>query len=153
MVDMPLLGSRVKIEVDGPAGLTSHEGVILPGAASDHITLKLVNGYNVSHPLTMVKSVNQLDDPSTVNNSQLTVEQDTSLPKVTIIHTGGTIASKVDYATGAVIARFEPEELLSSVPKILEIANIDAVKLGNMWSDDIRPQHWNQMIQAFESPL
>ena len=48
MVEMPMLGSRVKIEVDGPAGLTSHEGVVLPGAASDHITLKLVNGYNVS---------------------------------------------------------------------------------------------------------
>jgi glutamyl-tRNA(Gln) amidotransferase subunit D len=37
------------------------------------------------------------------------------------------------------------------VPEILEIANIDAVKLGNMWSDDIRPQHWNKMIEACQS--
>ena len=73
------------------------------------------------------------------------------MPKVTIIHTGGTIASKVDYTTGAVIARFEPEELLASVPEILEIANIEAVKLGNMWSDDIRPVHWNKMIDACQN--
>ncbi len=151
MVEMPILGSRVKIEVDGPAGLTSHEGVVLPGAAIDHVTMKLVNGYNVSHPLSMLKSVIHLEDPASLKSSEIVIEQDSDLPKVTIIHTGGTIASKVDYATGAVIARFEPEELLSSVPGILEIANIDVIKLGNMWSDDIRPQHWNQMIQACQS--
>ena len=151
MVEMPILGSRVKIEVNGPAGLTSHEGVVLPGAATDHLTMKLVNGYNVSHPLSMVSTLEMLSDPTPVESRTHTIIQNADLPKVTIIHTGGTIASKVDYATGAVIARFEPEELLSSVPEILDIANIDAVKLGNMWSDDIRPQHWNQMIEACEN--
>ena len=57
----------------------------------------------------------------------------------------------MDYSTGAVIARFEPEELLASVPEILDIANINAVKIGNMWSDDIRPIHWNKMIDACQS--
>ncbi len=150
MVEMPMLGSRVKIEVDGPAGLTSHEGVVLPGASADHLTIKLVNGYNVSHPLSMIKSLNSLEDPSVKTTPTITIEQNPKLPKVTIIHTGGTIASKVDYATGAVIARFEPEELLASVPEILDIANIDTIKIGNMWSDDIRPTHWNQMIAACE---
>ncbi|MBT4065803.1 MAG: Glu-tRNA(Gln) amidotransferase subunit GatD [Euryarchaeota archaeon] len=151
MVEMPTLGSRVRIEVNGPAGPTTHEGVVLPGAASDHLTIKLVNGYNVSHPLSMVTTLDILGDPSLKAATNSPIVQNSSLPKVTIIHTGGTIASKVDYATGAVIARFEPEELLSSVPGILDIANIDAVKLGNMWSDDIRPQHWNQMIEACEN--
>ena len=151
MVEMPILGSRVRIEVNGPAGSTSHEGVVLPGAAADHLTIKLVNGYNVSYPLSMVSSLDGLEDPLPKSTSATTVEQNTTLPRVTIIHTGGTIASKVDYATGAVIARFEPEELLASVPEILEIANIDTVKIGNMWSDDIRPIHWNQMITACEN--
>ena len=61
---------------------------------------------------------------------------------------GGTIASKVDYATGAVTARFEPHELLDAVPELRSIARIRAIKLGNMWSDDIRPRHWNRMLQA-----
>jgi glutamyl-tRNA(Gln) amidotransferase subunit D len=137
--------------VAGPAGSTSHEGVVLPGAAQDHITVKLVNGYNVSYPIDMVESIDEISDTVTKSVETNSVKQNQDLPKVTIIHTGGTIASKVDYATGAVIARFEPEELLSSVPEILEIANIDAVKLGNMWSDDIRPQHWNKMIEACQS--
>ncbi len=148
MVEMPTVGKRVKMVADGPAGNTSHEGVVLPGAAQDHLTIKLANGYNVSYPIDMVKSIEEIGDTSTSEPSGTNIEQNQDLPKVTIIHTGGTIASKVDYATGAVIARFEPEELLASVPEILEIANIDAVKLGNMWSDDIRPLHWNKMIEA-----
>lgn len=151
MVEMPTIGKRVKMLVAGPAGSTSHEGVVLPGAAQDHITVKLVNGYNVSYPIDMVESIDEISDAVSKSVEANSVEQNQDLPKVTIIHTGGTIASKVDYATGAVVARFEPEELLSSVPEILEIANIDAVKLGNMWSDDIRPQHWNKMIEACQS--
>jgi len=151
MVEMPAIGKRVRMMVVGPAGSTSHEGVVLPGAAQNHITVKLVNGYNVSYPIDMVKSIDEISDLESSAVEVVKIEQNQELPKVTIIHTGGTIASKVDYATGAVIARFEPEELLSSVPEILNIANIDAIKLGNMWSDDIRPQHWNQMIKACQS--
>jgi len=148
MVEMPTIGERVKITTSGPAGTTTHEGVVLPGAAPEHLTVKLANGYNVSHPISMVESVVSIADADQVLASISSVQQNQELPKVTIIHTGGTIASKVDYATGAVIARFEPEELLASVPEILEIANIDAIKIGNMWSDDIRPIHWNKMIDA-----
>lgn len=148
MVEMPAIGERVKITTSGPAGTTTHEGVVLPGAAPEHLTVKLANGYNVSHPISMVESLVSIADANQVQASISSVQQNQQLPKVTIIHTGGTIASKVDYATGAVIARFEPEELLASVPEILEIANIDAIKIGNMWSDDIRPIHWNKMIDA-----
>ena len=151
MVGSPEIGKRVDISVKGPSGSTSHQGIVLPGAADDHLTLKLANGYNISHPLSMVESITEIGEQSASSGSTTPIEQNTDLPKVTIIHTGGTIASKVDYATGAVIARFEPDELLSSVPEILEIANIDAVKLGNMWSDDVRPQHWNMMIDACQT--
>jgi glutamyl-tRNA(Gln) amidotransferase subunit D len=78
------------------------------------------------------------------------IPQDESLPLVHLIHTGGTIASKVDYNTGAVSARFEPDELLDAVPELRSIARIHVVKLGNMWSDDIRPRHWNRMLKATE---
>lgn len=151
MVEHPNVGTRVKIHVDGPAGNTSHQGVVLPGAADDHLTIKLANGYNISHPLVMINSIEEIEDVANTTTTTLDIVQDQSLPKVTIIHTGGTIASKVDYTTGAVIARFEPEELLASVPEILEIANIDAVKIGNMWSDDVRAQHWNKMIEACQN--
>ena len=151
MVEMPALGKRVKIIAQSPSGSTTHQGVVLPGAAPDHLTIKLANGYNVSYPLDDVESIEELEDSKSIQKGEFVIEQNQDLPKVTIIHTGGTIASKVDYTTGAVIARFEPEELLASVPEILEIANIDAIKLGNMWADDIRPIHWNMMIDACQN--
>lgn len=148
MVTIPEVGTRVQIEVGGFAGTTTHQGVILPGAAEQHLTLKLINGYNVSHPINSITSITELEQLSKTPVIKAEIIQDTELPKVTIIHTGGTIASKVDYATGAVVARFEPEELLASVPEILDYAQIETIKLGNMWSDDIRTQHWNAMAEA-----
>ena len=151
MVDVPPAGQRVKIEVESRNGKTHIEGVVLHPAAKNHLTVKLVNGYNASYPLDEVTSVELLPSKAvtnTVESVQQEIEIDDSLPRVRILHTGGTIASKVDYTTGAVVARFEPEEMIASLPELASIANIEAVKLGNMFSDDIRPQHWNTMIQA-----
>ena len=39
---------------------------------------------------------------------------------------------------------------LQAVPELRSIARIRAVKLGNMWSDDIRPRHWNRLLKATE---
>ena len=149
MVDIPDIGHRVQIEVNGHNGKTTHEGVILHPAAPNHVTVKLVNGYNASYPIdevTSIEIIGKIPDNLDIENDEIPF--DDQLPKVRIIHTGGTIASKVDYKTGAVVAKFEPEELVGAIPELAQIANIDAVKLGNMFSDDIRCQHWNKMIDA-----
>ena len=113
--------------------------------------MKLQNGYNVSFPESYVGSVEEMEEAPEISEPETTEEpQDESLPLVHLIHTGGTIASKVDYATGAVTARFDPHELLDAVPELRKIARIRAVKLGNMWSDDLRPRHWNRMLRATE---
>ncbi len=95
MVEHPSIGMRVKIHVEGPAGNTSHQGVVLPGAAEDHLTIKLVNGYNISYPLEMVTSIEELEDVQSSTTNPIEISQDQTLPKVTIIHTGGTIASRL----------------------------------------------------------
>tara|TARA_B100001540_G_scaffold310625_1_gene328680 strand:- start:704 stop:2098 length:1395 start_codon:yes stop_codon:yes gene_type:complete len=149
MVDIPDIGQKVQIEVDGHNGKTTHEGVILHPAAPNHVTLKLVNGYNASYTIDEIVSiqvVGEIEEESVEKFSELDFND--QLPRVRIIHTGGTIASKVDYKTGAVVAKFEPKELVNTIPELAQIANIDAVKLGNMFSDDIRCQHWNKMIDA-----
>ena len=149
MVDIPDIGQKVQIEVDGHNGKTTHQGVILHPAASNHLTIKLDNGYNASYTIDEIVSIQvigKIKEESVGAYSEL--EFNDQLPRVRIIHTGGTIASKVDYKTGAVVAKFEPEELVNTIPELAQIANIDAVKLGNMFSDDIRCQHWNKMIDA-----
>jgi len=148
--EVPEVGSKVRLRASTWNGEVDLEGILLAPSADAHITVKLVNGYNVSHPLSAVESVEVISvaESNSVSEDEVVVADDESLPIVFIIHTGGTIASKVDYATGAVTARFEPEELLGAVPELASHARIRTRKLGNMWSDDIRGRHWNRMAVA-----
>ena len=151
MREWPEAGTPVKVAVKTWSGVVEHEGLALPAAGPKLVTLKLTNGYNVSYPESYVESVEILDEVKISEEEPPTpIEQDENLPLVHLIHTGGTIASKVDYATGAVTARFEPDELLQSVPELRSVARLRVVKLGNMFSDDIRPRHWNRMLKATE---
>jgi len=151
MEGWPKPGTPVKLVVKTWSGKAEHIGISLPGSGKNLITMKLQNGYNVSFPESYVDSFEVLDEmPVIEEDSEEMTPQDESLPLVHLIHTGGTIASKVDYATGAVTARFDPHELLDAVPELRGIARIRAVKLGNMWSDDLRPRHWNRMLKATE---
>ena len=151
MEGWPKPGTPVRLVVKTWAGKAEHNGIALPGSGKNLITMKLQNGYNVSFPESYVDSFEVLDEMPVIEEEIVESEpQDGTLPLVHLIHTGGTIASKVDYATGAVTARFDPHELLDAVPELREIARIRAVKLGNMWSDDLRPRHWNRMLKATE---
>ena len=143
------VGSNVRIRVSTLAGERDFEGTMLPPAGEGLTTLKLVNGYNLSYPEEDVLDIEFLGDAGEgVVQKDSEFEEDESLPEILLIHTGGTIASKVDYDTGAVTAKFEPDELLSSVPELGSIARIRVHMIGNMWSDDLRPRHWNRMIAA-----
>ncbi len=151
MEGWPKPGTPVKLVVKTWSGKAEHTGISLPSSGSKLITMKLQNGYNVSFPESYVDTFEILDEMPIIEEEVGESEpQNESLPLVHLIHTGGTIASKVDYSTGAVTARFDPHELLDAVPELRRIARIRAVKLGNMWSDDLRPRHWNRMLKATE---
>ena len=149
-------GDRVRIIASTPEGAVTHEGILLVPSTPEHITVKLDNGYNVTFEESNVSEITQIAQGSITEKSFVaSAPEDSDLPEVWILHTGGTIASKVDYVTGAVAAQFEPEELLESIPELAKNARIRTRKLGNMWSDDIRTRHWNAMMaetrHAFES--
>jgi glutamyl-tRNA(Gln) amidotransferase subunit D len=61
---------------------------------------------------------------------------------VTIIGTGGTIASRVDYRTGAVYPAFTAEEIYSTVPELADIANVKVVEVCNVFSEHMTPKIW-----------
>jgi glutamyl-tRNA(Gln) amidotransferase subunit D len=151
MEGWPEPGTPVRLVVKTWSGKVEHLGLALPPSGPKLVTVKLQNGYNVSFPESYVDTFELIEEMPTIEEPTVpTIPQDESLPLVHLIHTGGTIASKVDYATGAVTARFDPHELLDAVPELRGIARIRAVKLGNMWSDDLRPRHWNRMLRATE---
>ena len=150
MAQVPDVGSHVRLKLTTHDGDTTIEGVVLPPAVAEHITVKLANGYNISHPLSSIEILSAEQPAATESNESDAPSMNPDLPTVRIVHTGGTIASKVDYTTGAVTAQFEPSELVEHVPELLNIANLDVHKIGNMFSEDIRPNHWNQIIDASE---
>ncbi len=75
------------------------------------------------------------------------------MPNITILHTGGTIASKVDYKTGAVYSSFKPEDLIGMFPELAKIANFDSKLISNMWSDDLRFRHFSVIAEALEKEV
>ena len=92
-------GATVRIHCKTWSGEIKQEGIMLPATAEGYITLKLVNGYNVSYHEEMVIDIDIISKPNT-SKLEKKIEQSNNsnnLPLITIIHTGGTIASKVDY--------------------------------------------------------
>lgn len=136
------------------------EGILIK-EDDKHLVLKLSSGYNIgikkNKVLKMedIKSHDELvkEQHSEKVHKEIVQGNASGLPKVLILHTGGTIASKVDYKTGAVDAQFSPAELVSMFPEIKDLARIDSRLFRNMWSDDMRFSHYNLIAKEVEKEL
>ncbi|MBI2133674.1 Glu-tRNA(Gln) amidotransferase subunit GatD [Candidatus Woesearchaeota archaeon] len=123
------------------------KGTLVQSPDPETIVLKLSNGYNVAVEKSRVRKtvlVSPLVEASVIKKPRQ-VEMRKGLPLISILHTGGTIASKVDYRTGGVVARFSPEEILAMFPELNGIANVTSRLVSNMWSEDMRLAHYNVM--------
>lgn len=123
------------------------EGVLMPDNDSKFLFVKLESGYNIGLKKSLIKKTEVLKKKKSVEKKNKKIITKKNLPKIVILHTGGTIASKVDYETGAVTAKFEPEELVEMFPEIERIANIKSRLIANIMSDDIRFTHYNLLAK------
>jgi len=73
---------------------------------------------------------------------------DPKKPNVKLLGTGGTIASRLDYRTGAVIPAFSPGELYGSVPELADICNLETEKLFGVFSENMGPAEYIGTAQA-----
>jgi glutamyl-tRNA(Gln) amidotransferase subunit D len=129
-----------------------YQGLLMPGQKGI-LVLKLESGYNIGISEKKIKSKKLIKKYSEPKSASSKVKQTKGLKKITILHTGGTIASKVDYKTGGVIARYSPAELLSMFPEIKELANVDSRLISNMWSEDIRFAHYNILAKEIAKEI
>ncbi|KPV65572.1 MAG: Glutamyl-tRNA(Gln) amidotransferase subunit D [Candidatus Bathyarchaeota archaeon BA1] len=131
---------------------TSYEGILIPRSEygdDKHIVVKLKSGYNIGvrvTPTTSIEKVGAGIKPAFIPPPL--PEQKPSLPKVAIISTGGTIASRVDYRTGGVRPALSASDLYSVVPELSEIAMIDAEILFSLFSENITARHWSEMSKT-----
>jgi glutamyl-tRNA(Gln) amidotransferase subunit D len=142
------IGDIIRITKDGHA----YEGILIPRSEyndENHIVIKLKSGYNIGIRLTKNIKIEKIGKGAKpVFTQPQTPRQNQKLPKVTIISTGGTIASRVDYRTGAVRPALTAGDLYSVVPELSNIARIDAKILFSLFSENITPSHWTEMAKA-----
>jgi len=156
-----LLHSCDEVEVETKD--QKYKGLLMPNSDSKKIILKLKSGYNVGIFKKDVKKMQVIK--KTKKNAKacekslepklkkIKQKHNNKLPTISILHTGGTIASKIDYATGGVSAKFTPEELLDLFPELRKIANINSRLLSNMWSGDMRFYHHNYIAKEIKKEL
>jgi glutamyl-tRNA(Gln) amidotransferase subunit D len=121
-------------------------GIILPRSENDddrHIVLKLATGYNVglaTDTLTDMKELGYKEAHYKIPEKEFPFSPDK--PNVKLFGTGGTIASRLDYRTGAVIPAFSPGELYGAVPELADICNLTTEKLFAVFSENMGPQQY-----------
>lgn len=151
LLDRYAIGVWSEVEIVNDEG-SSFCGVVLPRSetADDlHIVVKLFNGYNVGIAADRVVSARETGYRKAVYKiPEKEFPFDPRKPNVTLLGTGGTIASRLDYRTGAVIPAFTPGELYGAVPELADIANLTTKKLFGVFSENMGPEQYKALAVA-----
>jgi glutamyl-tRNA(Gln) amidotransferase subunit D len=127
-------------------------GTVLPRAENDddlHIVLKIPTGYNVGIDILTITGMKETGYKKAnykIPEKQFPVTP--GLPNVKLLGTGGTIASRLDYRTGAVIPAFTPGELYGAVPELADICNLTTEKLFAVFSENMGPMQYKKLALA-----
>ena len=170
------VGDRIRVA----AGDDSYAGTIMPryeshggapggdgeGApAGGRLVIKLDNGYNIGIEIDGITGVErggagggQAGDPAAAGaegersgRRGAAGPSKGGLPRILLLSTGGTIASRIDYRTGAVTPAVTAEELGASVPELAGIAGIEPRILFSEYSENIEPEHWLRLAGELDS--
>ena len=143
------VGDSIKITSD-----LTYSGILMPRYESgddSHIILKLKSGYNVGININEIQKIEVIPSQEIKSEHVEKQKENPSLPKILLISTGGTIASKVDYRTGAVTPALSASELNEAVPELAKIANIDSEVLFSEYSENLQPEHWLKIAEKLDS--
>ncbi|MCF8296248.1 MAG: Glu-tRNA(Gln) amidotransferase subunit GatD [Saprospiraceae bacterium] len=128
------------------------KGTVLPRSENDddlHIVMKIITGYNIG---VDVKTITNMKETGYKKANYKIPEKEfpytKGLPKVKLFGTGGTIASRLDYRTGAVIPAFSPGELYGAVPELADICNLTTEKIFAVFSENMGPAQYIALAKA-----
>ncbi len=150
------VGDRVRIVRDDGVEI---EGIIMPRSElgdDRHLVIKMDNGYNVGVRVDRIERLEPVGERREPEFRPLEGEipEDPSLPNVAVMSTGGTIACRVDYETGAVKPAFTAEELVSAVPELPDVVNIADVRaVMDLLSENMEPKHWVKIAEEVADAL
>lgn len=136
-------------------GEERYEGLLMPKASgdSDAVVIKLDSGYNIGIDFKDAQ-LKKLEKKSKKSIAEKKPMFDKTKPPVSIISTGGTITSKVDYHTGGVTALIAPEEILVNIPELSAIANIrEIIRPFTKMSEDMNYADWQNLAEIIAKEL
>lgn len=144
------LGNKIQVE----EGKSVTTGVLIPQTGSGDknvLVIKLENGYNIGINFSHALKIKKLEGHHKLETFPARkFKQNPNLPKISLLATGGTVASRIDYKTGAVSATGEltPEEIFFAIPQLGELVSFKSVKqISNIASEDMFHENWVQMAR------
>ena len=139
------IGDIIRVSSKGKV----YEGILIPRSGEGTaIIVKMKSGYNVGIKVTgdvKLEKVGKGTKPAFA--SPPIPKQNPALPHVVIMSTGGTIASRVDYRTGAVRSAMSASDLYGVVPELADIARVDTEIVFSIYSENLRQQDWTELAK------
>lgn len=128
------------------------KGTILPRSENDddkHIVMKISTGYNIGIAADTIHSMVETGyKKASYKIPEKEFPKTEGLPKVKLFGTGGTIASRLDYRTGAVIPAFSPGELYGAVPELADICNLETERVFAVFSENMGAEQYIALAKA-----
>ncbi len=127
-----------------------YEGTLMPHhgfSGDDILTVKLPNGYNIGITVADIESIEVTAKHTPASVQRRLPPPTKGKPTVAVLGTGGTIASYVDYRTGAVHPAVTAEELVFSVPELLDVCNVRARVIYSIYSENLKPENWQRLAR------
>lgn len=147
---------KFKIRVWSDSGIKTtrgdFRGIVLPRSENDddrHVVLKLATGYNIGIDVATVLDSEEFGYKEAhykIPEKEFPFSKEKH--NVKLLGTGGTIASRLDYRTGAVIPAFSPGELYGAVPELADICNLTTEKLFAVFSENMGPEQYKGLAKA-----
>ncbi|MFH1830576.1 MAG: Glu-tRNA(Gln) amidotransferase subunit GatD [Pseudomonadota bacterium] len=137
------------IEITTPKGPFS--GLVLPRSTTEdpfHIVIKMASGYNTGvhvDSIQTIKKIGRREGHYAIPEKEFPFDK--RKPNVTLLGTGGTIASRLDYKTGAVVPAFSPGELYGAVPELADVCNLTTKKLFGVFSENMGPEQYKTLAE------
>ncbi len=132
-----------------------YEGILMPRTFYNPnvLVIKLTNGYNIGIDFKKIKNIQKLESKKEVRKKEVEIKEDPSKSTISILSTGGTIASRVDYRTGGVTPVMGASELFEYVPELKDIANIRPRTIMQVFSENINFENYEKMAEEIAKEI
>ncbi|MBR3113063.1 MAG: Glu-tRNA(Gln) amidotransferase subunit GatD [Methanobrevibacter sp.] len=147
------IGDTIKVHKED----ISYTGILLdrPEDADDgYLVIKLSSGYNIGVAIenTTCELIEKGDKPK-IGYDKTEIPHDDSKQNISIVSTGGTVSSVIDYRTGAVHPKFTASDLVKANPELLDYANYNVKALYNILSEDMKPEYWVKAAEEIANEI